>query len=117
MYEVTAWIAPLMIFHIATIYICGYVLNLEYKTFLAVTTPVGAAAAILLKGYLATHPTLLKDELGKEIHAGEFPRDIGIAVVIFILGAIITNILLYKRFGLSGWLGVFGANALVNAII
>jgi hypothetical protein len=117
MYEITSAITLFVVVHIATIYVCAYVLRLEYAAFIAATAATGAIAAVIAKVLMAAWQPRIKAGLDAENRKGELGRDVGIAVVVFLIGATVSNTILYKKFGLGGWLGVLGANMLVNAAL
>ena len=53
----------------------------------------------------------------QEEQSGEVLRDAAFGVAILFGGAIVSAMLLYRRYGLGGWLGLIGANAVVNAVV
>jgi hypothetical protein len=116
MFEVTAAITLFVVVHIGTIYVCAYVLRLDYPAFVAVTTVTGLIAAVIAKIGLAAWKPRLTAAINMESRDGELGRDIGVAAIIFFVGASVSNTILYRRFGLGGWLGVLGANMIATSI-
>lgn len=117
MYDITLAVLVFVVFHIATIYVFGVTMHLEYKKFLAATVAVGAVAAILVKGVGLLWKTKIEAALNDESRRREMGTDLLAALVVFLVGAAISNLMLYRLYGLGGWLGLAAANMVANAVI
>lgn len=115
MFDITIAITLFVAFHIATIYVCANVLRLSYPAFVAAVTVTGAVAAFLVKMLEVTWMPQLKAAMDAEQRTHELGRDALVASIIFLVGASISNTILYRRFGIGGWLGLMGVNMLVNS--
>jgi hypothetical protein len=116
-YEISTAILLFVVFHIATIYVCGVVMRMEYKVFVATTVAVGVVVAILIKGAGLVWKNKIEAALQNESRRREMGTDLLGAVVIFLGGAVVSNLMLYRLYGMGGWLGLAAANTLAGALI
>ncbi len=117
MYEISTAILLFVVFHIATIYVCGVVMRMEYTLFVATTVAVGTVAAILIKGAGLVWKSKIEAALQNESRRREMGTDLLGATLIFLGGAVVSNLMLYRLYGMGGWLGLAAANTLAGALI
>lgn len=117
MYEITIAATVFVVFHTAIVYICGYVLRLPYAQFVAAMIGTGAVVSVLLKVAAISWRPRLQAAMAAESHDGELATDAGAALLVILVGGFVSSTMLYKRYGLSGWLGLFGANLIANMVI
>jgi hypothetical protein len=114
MYELLKVGAIISAAHVLAIYIGTDVLRLEYVRILALNIIFAASTAVVLKLTAPFWQEKLKIALDQEVKDKSVILDVFGMIAVFILGGIITAILLYRKYGALGWFGVFASSAVVN---
>jgi hypothetical protein len=117
MYDITLALSVMVAIHLAFIVIGMYVLKLDYNAFLGMMVGAGLVSSIVAKFFAASWKTKFEAAIKQEKQSGELLRDAFYGVVIMFGGAAVSATLLYRRYGIGGWLGLLGANAVVNAVV
>ena len=117
MYDITTAALAFVVFHNVTVYVCAYVLNLPYAQFVAALTGTGLVVGLLLKIAAIAWRSKLDAAMAAESRSRELGEDVLMALVIMMAGGLVSSTMLYKKYGLGGWLGLFGANLVANALI
>jgi hypothetical protein len=103
--------------HLWTAVALAYVLRLPYKQFLAWNTGIAAVLAVALR---VSEPAW-KDRIGAvlslEKRQGELSEDALATLVILVSSGLAYTWVISQQYGLEGWLGLVGANTIVNAIL
>lgn len=107
----------LSIVHVGISFVAIHILKTDYKTYLALTVGSGLLLAFLLKLAASTWKSRINTVLSEEWHLGELPIDIVLFFVTLLLGGAASAILVYRRFGITGWVGAVAANSLASWII
>jgi len=117
MYEITLAVTVMIAVHLAFITIGMYVLKLDYNAFLGMMVGAGLVSGIIAKFVASSWKAKFQAAIKQEERSGELLRDAAMGAGVFLVGAIVSATLLYRKYGLGGWLGLVGANAVVNAIV
>lgn len=117
MYDITIALATYVIFHLATIYVCGVMLRLDYKIFLAATTAVSVVVTLLLRASEVAWKRKVQSFVQEEDREGTLWPDLLGGLAILILGGVISAAMIYKLYGVGGWLGITATNMFVSYII
>lgn len=117
MYDITVAALAFIVFHNLMVYICAYQLNLPYAQFVAALTGTGLVVGLALKVAAIAWHSRLSAAIETESRDHELGKDVLYALVIMIAGGLVSSTMLYKKYGLGGWLGLFGANLIANALI
>jgi hypothetical protein len=117
MYELTVAVTVMIAVHLAMITFGMYVLKLDYNAFLGMMVGAGLISGIIAKFVAASWQAKFQAAIKQEEQSGEVLRDAAMAAGVFIVGAFVSATLLYRKYGLGGWLGLLGANAVVNAVV
>jgi hypothetical protein len=117
MYELILVGAIISAAHVLAVYIGTDVLRLEYSRILALNIIFAAAVSIVLKLTAPFWQEKLKMMLEQEVKDKTVILDVFGMIGTFILGGILTAILLFRKYGAVGWFGVFASSALVNWFI
>lgn len=117
MYDITKALGLMVAMHLLVISIGMYVLKLDYNAFLGLMVGAGLVGGILAKFVAGAWQAKFQAAIKQEERSGEVLRDAGFGLAILFGGMFVSATLLYRRYGLGGWLGLVGANALVNAIV
>jgi hypothetical protein len=116
MYDITVAVLAFVLFHNAIVYVCAYHLNLSYAQFVAAVTGTGLVVAALLKIAAVAWRSKLDAALSAESRDHELGKDVLYASLVMLVGGFVSSTMLYKKYGLGGWLGLFGANLIANAL-
>jgi hypothetical protein len=117
MYDITLALSVMVAVHLSFIIIGMYVLKLDYNAFLGMMVGAGLVSSIIAKFVASSWKTKFQAAIKQEEQSGELLRDALFGVAIMFGGAFLSATLLYRRYGLGGWLGLLGANTVVNAIV
>jgi len=106
--------------HFAAVYLGTDVFRLDYPQILALNVGFTIVMSLLLR---ATMPewkpkmeATIKDE-ARRGHGGEALLDVLGMMLAFIVGGIDTDTLLYRRYGIGGWMGVVGSSIVANWLV
>ena len=117
MYDITFAMLAFVLFHLATIYICGVMLRLDYKIFLAVTTAVSVVVSLVLRAGAVAWKQKARSFVQEEGREGTLWADLLAGIGIVLLGGVVSAAMIYKLYGVGGWLGVTATNMVVGYII
>lgn len=117
MYDISLAVGIMVAIHISFILIGIHVLRLDYNAFLGMMVGAGLVSGILAKLLAASWRDKFVAAIKQEEQGGEVGWDFLYAVLILTAGGIVSGVILYRRYGISGWLGLLGANTVVNAIV
>lgn len=117
MYDIATAALAFVVFHNVMVYVCAYVLNLPYAQFVAALTGTGLVVGLLLKVAAIAWRSKLEAAMAAESRDRELVSDTLMALLVMIVGGLVSSTMLYKKYGLGGWLGLFGANLIANALI
>jgi hypothetical protein len=99
--------------HLATIYVGVYVLQLNYPMFLALLTATSVISGLLT----AKLSVEVKARAERELRSGSPSTDLMAAAVVMIAAATASNLLIVRRYGILGWLGVLAASVATHAVV
>lgn len=106
--------------HFAAVYLGTDVLRLDYPQILALNVGLTIVTSLLLRASMpAWKPKLeamLKEET-RDGHGGEALMDVLGMFLAFIVGGIATATLLYRRYGVGGWMGIVGSSVVANWLV
>jgi hypothetical protein len=117
MYDITVALSVMVAVHLAFIVIGMYVLKLDYNAFLGMMVGAGLVSGILAKFFADSWKTKFEAAIKQERQSGELLRDAAYGMAVMLVGAAVSATLLYRKYGIGGWLGLLGANAVVNAVV
>lgn len=117
MYEITTALSLMVAMHLLVISFGMYVLKLDYNAFLGMMVGAGLVSSIIAKFVASSWMAKFQAAIKQEEQSGEVLGDAAFGLVILFGGAFVSATLLYRRYGLGGWLGLIGANAVVNAVV
>ena len=103
--------------HLGMAVALAYVLRLPYKQFLAWNTGIAAVLAVVLRISAPAWKDRIGAVLSLEKRQGELPSDALAALVILVASGFAYTWVISRQYGLEGWLGLVGANTIVNAIL
>ncbi len=116
MYDISTVVAILMVVHLTTMYVGTDVLRLEYTHFVMMTFLTSILGSILVKAISPNWRAKADAALKAEEKQGGVGKDLMLTITILVAGGAISAALVYRRFGVGGWLGLVAANALMNLI-
>jgi hypothetical protein len=103
--------------HLAALYFGIFVFRLEYAQILTLNVGLVVAMSLLIRISLPLWKDRLVAALKREARDGEALPD-ALAMVLTVLGTSLASaVILFRRFGAVGWLGLVGSSALVNWLI
>jgi len=117
MYDLTLAVGIMVSVHIIFVVIGIYVLRLDYNAFLGMMVGAGLVSAIVTKFYAESWKDRFLTAVKQESREGELGKDLLYAIGVLLVGSILSGVLLYRRYGIGGWLGLLGANTVVNAVV
>jgi hypothetical protein len=116
MYDISTVVAILLAVHLATMYVGIEVLRLEYTHFVMMTFLTSILGSIIVRSVSPNWRAKADAALKAEEKQGNVGKDIMLTVTMLVAGGAISAALVYRRFGVGGWLGLVAANALTNLI-
>lgn len=116
MFELTLAALMMATAHVGAVYIGTDVLRLSYIQILGFNVALGIAISILTQATLPEWKPKLEAELSQDT-VFESSADVLGMIAVFMAGSSISGFLLYRRFGIAGWLGMLGSSALVNYLV
>ena len=117
MYDITLAMLAFVLFHLITIYICGVLLHLDYKVFLATTTAVSVVVSLALRAGSVAWKQKTQSFVQEEDHEGTLWTDLLVGLGILLLGGAVSAAMIYKLYGVGGWLGITATNMMVSYIV
>ena len=116
MYDISTVIAILMAVHLITMYVGTDVLRLEYPHFVMMTLLTSILGSIVVKAISPNWRAKADAALKAEEKQGGIGKDLMLTLTILVAGGAVSAALVYRRFGVGGWLGLVAANTLMNVI-
>ena len=116
MYDISTVVAILVAVHLATMYVGIEVLRLEYPHFVMMTLLTSILGSIVVKVISPNWRAKADAAMKAEEKQGGIGKDIMLTVTILVAGGVASAALVFRRFGVGGWLGLIAANALTNLI-
>lgn len=107
----------LSVVHVGISFVAIHILKTDYKTYLTLTVGAGLILALLLKVVFASWKSRIKIALSEEWHEGELPIDVLLFFITLLIGGAASTVLVYRRFGITGWAGAVAANSIASWII
>lgn len=117
MYELT--LAALFLFgaHVAVIYYGTDVLHLTFQQLLIFTVVVAVITTFLVEYFSPMWRSRISAIVKREEDDGTYGVDIAGVLIVSVVAGFVTNRLITRRFGWTGWVGLFGVNMLLNAVV
>jgi cytochrome b561 len=103
--------------HVAAVYLGTDVLRLEYAQLLALNVGITVIMSLLLRLITPSWKSKVETVMKQEERQGTAFTDLLLMLLAFIIGGVISAVLLYRRYGPVGWLGIVGASSLVNWLV
>jgi hypothetical protein len=98
-------------------YMSAFVWYLDYKTIL-IANAVTALVSTLLAGMISpAWKAKAEYAIRQEKAAGDLGEDLLSAFAILVIGAIASNIIVARRYGVKGWLGLIATNTVLGALL
>lgn len=116
MYDISTVVAILLAVHLATMYVGIEVLRLEYTHFVMMTFLTSILGSIIARSVSPNWRAKVDAALRAEKAQGNVGKDLMLTVSLLVAGGAVSAALVYRRFGVGGWLGLVAANALTNLI-
>ena len=117
MYDLALAIGIMVAIHLSFVIVGIYVLRLDYNAFLGMMVGAGLVSGILTKIFAESWKDKFQAAIKQESQSGVVLKDSLYAALIMIGGTIVSATLLYRQYGIGGWLGLLGANTVVNAVV
>lgn len=117
MYDISIAVLIMTIVHLSTMYAGIYVFKFEYTHFVLITTLVGVLSGILASAMSPAWKEKIWEALKMEQKEGIIGKDVVVALCIFLISGIISVSMVYRRFGIGGWLGLAATNIISNLIV
>jgi hypothetical protein len=117
MYDLSLAIGIMVAIHLSFVIVGIYVLRLDYNAFLGMMVGAGLVSGILTKIFAESWKDKFQAAIKQESQSGVVLKDSLYAALIMIGGTIVSATLLYRQYGIGGWLGLLGANTVVNAVV
>lgn len=103
--------------HLAALYFGVFVFRLEYAQIMALNVGTAIAMSLVIRVSAPIWKDRLIAALKQEAHDGSALRD-AIAMLLTVIAASLASaVILFRRFGPVGWLGLVGSSALVNWLV
>lgn len=103
--------------HIAIAYAAIEIWRLDYRTYLIVTTGISLVLALVLKVLMFEWKGRIVQAMRGEWDDGELLPDVGLFLITMIAGGAVSAYLVYRRYGITGWMGALAANYAVGWIV
>jgi hypothetical protein len=116
MYDISKVVAILLAVHLTTMYVGTDVLRLEYTHFVMMTFLTSILGSIIARSVSPNWRAKADAALRAEEKQGGVGKDVMLTVTMLVAGGAISAALVYRRFGVGGWMGLVAANALMNLI-
>jgi hypothetical protein len=91
--------------------------KLDYASYIAAKVAIGFVLAMILKVFLFTWKDRLMEGIKQEYEDKELFLDVILFLIVLIAGGLTTLYLVYRRYGVVGWLGSLAANYAVNVVV
>ena len=117
MYDLFLVALALSVQHFAVAYAAIEIWKLDYRTYIMVTTGFGVVMGLILKVLLEGWKDRIVQAMRGEIEDRELLPDVLLFLVTMIAGGMASAFLVYRRFGIGGWMGAFAANTAASWIV
>lgn len=103
--------------HIAIAYAAIEIWRLDYRTYLMVTTGISVVLALVLRVLMAGWKDRIVQAMRGEIEDREILPDVALFLLTMIAGGAVSAYLVYRRYGITGWLGSLALNYAVGWVV
>ena len=117
MYELTLVVAIFVAVHLSVFFVASEVLQLDAFKFAVAVVGAAIVSTVIAKIAAPDWQAKVEQIIDKEKQAGDVMEDIVGVVVVLVVGAVLNNWLIVRRYGVRRWAGILLINALVNAFI
>lgn len=117
MYDLFLVALALSVQHFAVAYAAIEIWKLDYRTYLMATTGFGIVMGLILKVFITGWKDRIGQVMREEVADKELLPDLLLFVVTLLAGGLASSYLVYRRFGVMGWLGGFAANMFASWIV
>ncbi len=117
MYDLTLSALLIGVTNIGIAYGATEVWKLDYKSYIAFKVAAAFVIALVIKALAFAWKDRLAQSFKEEYQHGELLQDVILFLIIILVTAAITFYLVYRRYGVVGWLGAVAANVAVNWIV
>ncbi len=114
MYELFLVALLFSVQHIAIAYAAIEIWRLDYRTYLMVTTGISLVLAMILRVLMANWKDRIAQALRGEWDDRELLPDAGLFLLTMIAGGAVSAYLVYRRYGIAGWMGSLALNYVVG---
>lgn len=117
MFDLTLAALVLIVPHVVLMYAAANVWGMDYKSVL-VANGVTALVSTLLAGMISpAWKAKAQAAINREKAAGDLGEDLLGAFAIIVTGAIASNMIVARRYGMKGWLGLVAENTVLGALL
>jgi hypothetical protein len=116
MFDLTLAALMMVTAHVGAVYVGTDILRLGYVQILGLNVALGIAISILTQVTLPEWKPKLEAELSRDTVIESSADMLGM-IAVFMAGSSASGFLLYRRFGVAGWIGMLGSSALVNYLM
>lgn len=116
MFELTIAAFVISATHVAAVYVGTDILHLDYTPLIGFNVALGIIMSVLLRITLPEWKPALIQALRQDTMP-EATADVLGMIALFMAGSSASGFLLYRRFGIAGWLGMVGSSAVVNYLV
>jgi hypothetical protein len=114
MFDLTLAALVLTVPHVALMYAAANVWNLDYKTVL-LYNGVTALISTILAGLISpAWKAKAEAAINREKAAGDLGEDLLGAFAVIVAGAVASNMIVSRRYGMKGWLGLVAENTVLG---
>jgi hypothetical protein len=103
--------------HLLWVYLFAYVMRLEYTAFLAANVVSTAVIALLGKAMLPYWQRRFETAMKQDQREGDAGLDFLLFIGIMIVGAIISSVMIFNRYGAIGTAGAIGSTFVTQWLI
>jgi hypothetical protein len=96
--------------HVAITYAAIEIWRLDYRTYLMMTMGISLAVALLIKVFVVGWKDRIEQVMRGELEDRELFPDLGLFLLTLVASSVVTAYLVYKRYGIAGWLGATALN-------
>lgn len=117
MMELTAVGIALSGVHFAAVYLGTDVLRLDYPQILALNVGFTIVMSLILRASMPAWKPKVEAVVKSEAREGDAFLDVIGMFLAFIVGGIATATLMYRRYGIGGWMGMVGSSIVANWLV
>jgi hypothetical protein len=116
MFDLTLAALVLVVPHVILMYASAFVWNLDYKTVLLYNGVTALVSTILAGMVSPAWKAKAEAAINREKAAGDLGEDLLGAFAVIVVGAIASNMIVVRRYGAKGWLGLVAENTVLGAL-